>query len=150
MNVAGGHAFAGRVSLPDDTTRTGLRCVAAPQAPAHGLAPETEPASERLVDDRDRRRPAHVRLGERPARQQRNAEGPEVVGADLIAATVQSTLPVHGKRDMPVGPMEAIKKDLGLHAAAHSPRGAQSASSNSLHCVVVFRRVVLNSTRTWK
>jgi len=26
----------------------------------------------------------------------------------------KSTLPMHGKRDMPVGTMEAIKKDLGL------------------------------------
>jgi hypothetical protein len=29
-------------------------------------------------------------------------------------------------------------------------RPRQSASSNSLHCVVVFRRMVRNSTRTWK
>lgn len=29
-------------------------------------------------------------------------------------------------------------------------RPRHSASSNSLHCVVVFWRVVRNSTRTWK
>ena len=32
----------------------------------------------------------------------------------VLRADRKSTLPMHGKRDMPVGTMEAIKKDLGL------------------------------------
>ena len=62
----------------------------------------------------------------------------------------QAVLAVGSSRSLPDSHADPLAQPTQGTAESRTRRPRQSASSNSLHCVVVFWQVVRNSTRTWK